>query len=94
MTAVVRLDGSQPVRYGLKLEVDEKYRLMKEQLSELCGVPYSRLLLVEVYGALVKVRGRTWDLFVPWTIIYIYIALGFSFLKNIDTYIYTSEASQ
>lgn len=53
--AVVRLDGSQPVRYGLKLEMDDKYRSLKQSLSDLCGIPGSRLLLVEVYGAMIRV---------------------------------------
>ena len=53
--AVVRLDGSQPVRYGLKLEMDDKYRSLKQSLSDLCGISGSRLLLVEVYGAMIRV---------------------------------------
>ena len=35
--------------------MDEKYRGLKKQLSVLCGVPASRLLLVDVYGTLVRV---------------------------------------
>ncbi len=55
---VVRLDGSQPVRYGLKVEVDERYKTLKEGLSELSGIPTTSLLLVEVYGATIRVSGR------------------------------------
>ena len=54
-SAVVRLDGSQPVRYGLKLEIDERYRLLKENLSQLCGIPSSTLLLVEIVGSMIRV---------------------------------------
>jgi len=35
--------------------MDEKYRGLKKQLGVLCGVPVSRLLLVDVYGTLVRV---------------------------------------
>ena len=55
MYAVVRLDESCPVKYGLRLSMDEKYRGVKKQLSELSGIPASQLLLVDVYGALVRV---------------------------------------
>ena len=53
--AVMRLDGSQPVRYGIKMELDDKYRRLKEMVSELCGIPSSNLRLAEVYGAMLKV---------------------------------------
>lgn len=49
------LDGSQPVRYGIKMELDDKYRQLKEVVSELCGVPTTSLRLAEVYGAMIKV---------------------------------------
>ena len=52
----MRLDGSQPVRYGIKMELDDKYRRLKEMVSELCAIPSSNLRLAEVYGAMVKVR--------------------------------------
>ena len=51
----MRLEGSQPVRYGIKMELDDKYRRLKEMVSDLCGVPPSNLRLAEVYGAMVKV---------------------------------------
>ena len=53
---VIRLDGSQPVRYGIKVEVDDKYRSLKQSLSELCGIPSSKLLLVEISGSVIRVR--------------------------------------
>jgi ubiquitin carboxyl-terminal hydrolase 6/32 len=52
---VVRLDGSQPVRYGLKLEVDDKYRAILATLSRLTGIKKSNLLLVEMFGATIRV---------------------------------------
>lgn len=51
----MRLDGSQPVRYGLKLEVDEKYRVLLVALSRLTGIKKSNLLLVEMYSAMIRV---------------------------------------
>ena len=53
--AVVRLNESHAVKYGLCLNMEEKYRGLKKQLSVLCGVPACRLLLVDVYGTLVRV---------------------------------------
>ena len=53
---VVRLDGNQPVRYGLKLEVDDKYRSLLVALSRLTGIKTSNLLLVEMYGSMIRVR--------------------------------------
>ena len=52
----MRLDGSQPVRYGVKLQLDDKYRRLKDMVSEVCGVASSNLRLAEVYGAMVKVH--------------------------------------
>ena len=52
----MRLDGSQPVRYGIKLELDDKYRHLKEVIAELSGIPLANLRLAEVYGAMVKVQ--------------------------------------
>ena len=49
------LDGSLPTKYGLRLNIDETYGQMKKQLSELCGIPAGELLLVELFGASVKV---------------------------------------
>ena len=51
----MRLDGSQPVRYGLKLEVDQKYRALLSSLSRMAGIRKSNLLLVEMHGAMIRV---------------------------------------
>ena len=52
---VVRLSEPHAVKYGLCLNMDERYRGLKRQLSGLCAVPVSQLLLVDVYGTLVRV---------------------------------------
>ena len=54
--AVIRLDGSTPTKYGLRLNMEEKYRGLKQQLTDLSGIPALQILLVEIFGALVKVR--------------------------------------
>ena len=51
----MRLDGSTPTKYGLRLNMEEKYRGLKQHLTELSGIPAPQLLLVEIFGALVKV---------------------------------------
>ncbi|XP_046415413.1 ubiquitin carboxyl-terminal hydrolase 32 [Neodiprion fabricii] len=45
---VARLDGGVPIRYGLLLPTDADYSALKTELSKLCDVPASRLLLAEV----------------------------------------------
>ncbi len=45
---VLRLDGSVPVKYGLRMSIDDRYSALKEALSKLCGLAPNELLLVEV----------------------------------------------
>jgi hypothetical protein len=49
------LDGSVPVKYGLRLNMDEKYSSVKSALSSLCAVPAHLLRLAEVTAAQIKV---------------------------------------
>lgn len=53
--AVIKLDGSTPVRYGLRLNMDEKYTGLKKQLSELCSLKPEQILLTEVHASNIKV---------------------------------------
>jgi len=53
------LNGSLPTKYGLRLNIDEKYAQLKKQLSELCGIPAEEMLLVELLGASVRVFKKT-----------------------------------
>ncbi|XP_059478649.1 ubiquitin carboxyl-terminal hydrolase 32 [Neocloeon triangulifer] len=48
---VVRLDGSVPVKYGMRLNMDSKYSAVKEHLSQLTGLPPCKLSLTEVASA-------------------------------------------
>ncbi|GFR71298.1 ubiquitin carboxyl-terminal hydrolase [Elysia marginata] len=52
---VQKLDGSVPVKYGLRLTMDEKYRALKREVSHLADIPVEELLVVEVSGPIVKV---------------------------------------
>ena len=54
--SVVRLDGSQPVRYCLRQGMDDKYRRVKENVSVLTDISVSQFVLVDVYGGIVRVR--------------------------------------
>uniref|UniRef100_A0A3B4VLZ5 ubiquitinyl hydrolase 1 n=1 Tax=Seriola dumerili TaxID=41447 RepID=A0A3B4VLZ5_SERDU len=51
---VIKLDGSTPVRYGLRLNMDEKYTGLKRQLSELCSLKPEQILLAEVHTSNIK----------------------------------------
>lgn len=52
---VQKLDGSVPVKYGLRLNMDEKYKSLKREVSYLSNIPPGELLIVEVNGPNVKV---------------------------------------
>uniref|UniRef100_A0A8C6L5D6 Ubiquitin carboxyl-terminal hydrolase n=1 Tax=Nothobranchius furzeri TaxID=105023 RepID=A0A8C6L5D6_NOTFU len=51
---VIKLDGSTPVRYGLRLNMDEKYTGLKKQLSELCILKPEQILLAEVHASNIR----------------------------------------
>ncbi|KAG7279753.1 hypothetical protein CRUP_021369 [Coryphaenoides rupestris] len=51
---VIKLDGSTPMRYGLRLNMDEKYTGLKKQLSELCALKPEQILLAEVHTSNIK----------------------------------------
>uniref|UniRef100_A0A8B9UQD8 ubiquitinyl hydrolase 1 n=1 Tax=Anas zonorhyncha TaxID=75864 RepID=A0A8B9UQD8_9AVES len=55
---VIKLDGTTPVRYGLRLNMDEKYTGLKKQLSELCGLKPEQILLAEVHSSNIKVKRK------------------------------------
>lgn len=43
------------MRYGLRLNMDEKYMGLKKQLSELCSLKPEQILLAEVHTSNIKV---------------------------------------
>ena len=68
---VVHLEGSTPTKYGLLLNNDDRYKDVKRELSKYCGLVCSQLLLVEIFGASVKVQCS----FSLATLIYIWFCL-------------------
>ncbi|KAM3956800.1 LOW QUALITY PROTEIN: ubiquitin specific protease 32 [Aphomia sociella] len=48
---VIRLDGSVPIKYGVRVNSEGTYLDLKNKLSELCGIPADSLLIVELAGA-------------------------------------------
>ena len=54
--SVLHLRGSTPTKYGLLLNQDDKYKAVKKELCKYCGLAASQLLLVEVFGACIKVQ--------------------------------------
>uniref|UniRef100_A0A670Z3P7 Ubiquitin carboxyl-terminal hydrolase 32 n=1 Tax=Pseudonaja textilis TaxID=8673 RepID=A0A670Z3P7_PSETE len=51
---VTKLDGTTPVRYGLRLNMDEKYSDLKKHLSDLCALKPDQILLAEVHSSNIK----------------------------------------
>lgn len=51
---VIKLDGTTPVRYGLRLNMDEKYMGLKKQLSDLCALKPEQILFAEVHNSNIK----------------------------------------
>ncbi|XP_034995924.2 ubiquitin carboxyl-terminal hydrolase 32 isoform X2 [Zootoca vivipara] len=51
---VTKLDGTTPIRYGLRLNMDEKYTGLKKHLSELCAMKPEQILLAEVHSSNIK----------------------------------------
>nr|XP_026488926.1 ubiquitin carboxyl-terminal hydrolase 32 isoform X1 [Vanessa tameamea] len=49
---VILLDGSVPVKYGVRVNSEGTYLDLKKNLSELCGLPPESVLLAELSGAL------------------------------------------
>ncbi|XP_037292754.1 ubiquitin carboxyl-terminal hydrolase 32 isoform X2 [Manduca sexta] len=48
---VILLDGSVPVKYGVRVNSEGTYLDLKKKLSELCGLPPESMLIAELNGA-------------------------------------------
>lgn len=48
---VMLLDGSVPIKYGVRVNSEGTYLDLKNKLSELCGLPPESMLIVELSGA-------------------------------------------
>ena len=55
LSPVIHLEGTTPTKYGLLLSNDSRYKVLKKELSKLCGLDPTQLLLVEIFGSTVKV---------------------------------------
>lgn len=51
---MVRLNGETPVKYGLRLSMEDKYHQVRTYLAELCDIQPDNLLLVEIFAANIK----------------------------------------
>lgn len=52
---VIKLDGTVPVKYGLRMNADDKHSVVKSKLSLLSGITANNLKLAEIIGAQIKV---------------------------------------
>ncbi len=46
--AVIRQDGSIPLKYGLTLDMEAHFSSLKSQLSKLCNIAQQNLVLVDI----------------------------------------------
>ncbi|XP_054279647.1 ubiquitin carboxyl-terminal hydrolase 32-like [Macrosteles quadrilineatus] len=51
---VIRLDGSIPTKYGLRLNQDDKYAALKQQLASLCNIQPFFIKLAELSNSQIK----------------------------------------
>lgn len=52
---MIKLDGTVPVKYGLRMNADDKHSVVKSKLSMLSGISANNLKLAEIIGAQIKV---------------------------------------
>ena len=52
---VLTKDGAKPIKYGIKLNSDDKYRDIRKPLSKFTDIPEDKLLFIELNGPHVKV---------------------------------------
>lgn len=51
---VTLLDGSVPIKYGVRLNSESKYWELKKQLSTLCNLPPEQMLICELSGSQIR----------------------------------------
>lgn len=71
---MIKLDGTVPVKYGLRMNADDKYSVVKSKLSTLSGIPTNNLKLTEIIGAQIKVSCY-FSLEYKFTIIQFYVTI-------------------
>ena len=77
----MRLKGSTPLKYGLRMNMEDKYREIKKEISQLSGIPITQLLLVEIFGALIKVSHRSYSRY-PRFCLYCQKSSGFEIIES------------
>lgn len=53
-TLVILLDGSEPIKYGLRLNSDSRYSDLKKDLSTLCNLHSSLMLVCELSNSQIR----------------------------------------
>lgn len=56
VSTVIKLDGSVPVKYGLRLNSDSRYYDVKQQLHLLTSIPPHQMMLSELANGQIKVQ--------------------------------------
>lgn len=54
VTSVIRLDGSVPIKYGLRLNSESKYADFKIELSKLCNLDAKLMLVCELSNSQIR----------------------------------------
>lgn len=52
--AVILLNGSIPNKYGLRVNSDSTFRVVKQEISKLCGLNVNSLLICELFTSQIK----------------------------------------
>ena len=55
LSVVLTKDGAKPIKYGIKLNSDDKYRDIRKPLSKFTDISEDKLLFIELNGPHVKV---------------------------------------
>lgn len=53
--SVIKLNGTVPMKFSLRLNADDTYGMVKQQLTQRCGIPSYLLKLVQINGSNIKV---------------------------------------
>lgn len=56
VVSVIKLNGTMPMKFSLRLNADDTYVTVKQQLSQRCSIPSYLLKLVQISGSNIKVK--------------------------------------
>ena len=57
--AVINLNGTVPMKFSLRLNADDTYAVVKQHLSQRCGIPSYLLKLVQISESNIKVSNTS-----------------------------------